>query len=183
MKSQVLIQLLIDQTKENISQIEAMQDEEIVFLNWRKNPNSWNILECVEHLNLYGEYYLPAIKVALQSVRSQRVMYFKSGIIGGYFAKSMLPKVKLNKMKTFKDKDPINRSLDREVLKRFLNQQTELLLLLNISKEVDLNKVKVPISICKFLKLKLGDVFLFFVNHNLRHMEQVRNIIGSIKKE
>ena len=34
-------------------------------LNQKKSPESWSILECLEHLNLYGDFYLPAIEGAL----------------------------------------------------------------------------------------------------------------------
>jgi hypothetical protein len=43
----------------------------------------------------------------------------------------MLPKEKLNKMKTFKDKNPLNAKLDKAVIDKFTNQQTKLLELIN----------------------------------------------------
>jgi hypothetical protein len=102
---------------------------------------------------------------------------FKSGFLGNYFANSMLPKAKLNKMKTFKDKNPLNATLDHSVIDRFLKQQLQLLELLELSKNVSLNKVKTSISITKLIKLKLGDTFRFYINHMLRHMNQIDNIL------
>lgn len=43
----------------------------------------------------------------------------------------MLPKEKLNKMKTFKDKNPLNANLDKLIIDKFINQQIKLLDLLN----------------------------------------------------
>jgi hypothetical protein len=49
--------------------------------------------------------------------------------------------------------------------------------LLEQAKQIDLNRTKVPISIAPFIKLKLGDVFMFLVAHNFRHVLQVNNAI------
>src|SRR5690606_10422315 len=89
---------------------------------------------------------------------------------------SMLPKDKLNKMKTFKDKDPLNASLDRKVIDHFLQQQVILLDLLDQSHRVSLNKVKISTSISNLIKLKLGDTFRFYINHMIRHSKQIDRI-------
>ena len=39
-----------------------------------------------------------------------------------------------------------------------------------------LKKVKVPISISKLVRLRLGDALLFVAYHNDRHMEQALNL-------
>lgn len=106
---------------------------------------------------------------------------FHSGFLGNYFAKSMLPKEKLNKMKTFKDKNPLNAKLDKSVIDRFINQQIKLLDLLNQSRNVSLNKVKIKTSISSFIKLRLGDTFQFFINHIIRHLKQIERIQTALK--
>ena len=89
----------------------------------------------------------------------------------------MLPKQKLNKMKTFKDKNPLNSNLDTKVIDEFINQQIKTIDLLNKSKIVSLNKNKVKITLTKWIKLKLGDTFRFVINHNIRHIKQIENNI------
>ena len=39
----------------------------------------------------------------------------------------MLPKQRLNKIKTFKDKNPLNSRLDIKVIDEFINQQTKMI--------------------------------------------------------
>jgi hypothetical protein len=180
MKSIELIESLINQNSEIIFRIEKFRDLDLKSLTWRKDETSWNILECIEHLNLYGVYYLPHIESAIKNSASHFEAEFNNGILGNYFAKTMLPKEKLNKMKTFKDKNPINKNLDKSVIDIFLNQQKKLLELLNQSKKVSLNKVRIPISIAKLIKLKLGDTFLFYTNHIMRHVQQMERIQSSI---
>ena len=101
---------------------------------------------------------------------------FKSGFLGNYFAKSMLPKEKLNKMKTFKDKNPIGSKLDKSTIDNFILQQEQILNLLEKAREVDLNKTKTAISISKWIKLKMGDTFRVVIYHNERHLVQANKI-------
>lgn len=176
MQSEKLIQSLSEQTKQIINQVEKLKENDSQMLAWKETPVSWSILECLEHLNLYGDFYLPQIKHKIKNSNTKTEAEFKSGILGNYFAKSMLPKEKLNKMKTFKDKNPLNAKLDKSVIDKFIHQQIELLDLLNKSREISLNKVKIEISISSLIKLKLGDTFQFFINHIIRHLHQIEKI-------
>lgn len=181
MQSEKLIETLSEQTKQILNQVEKLRSFEIKILTWKENRQSWSILECLEHLNLYGDFYLPQIANEIKHSSTKADDAFNSGILGSYFAKSMLPKEKLNKMKTFKDKNPLNANLNKTVIDKFINQQNELLVLLNESKNVSLNKVKIKTSISSLIKLKLGDTFQFLINHHLRHLKQIDNIQAAMK--
>lgn len=181
MQSENLIQTLIEQTRQIINQVEKLKTYDLQILTWKEQETSWSILECLEHLNLYGNFYLPQIESKIKSSGTQAEAEFKSGFLGNYFAESMLPKEKLNKMKTFKDKNPLNANLDKTVIDKFIHQQIKLLDLLNQSRTVSLNNVKIPTSISGLLKLKLGDTFQFFINHILRHLNQIERIQTAMK--
>jgi hypothetical protein len=176
MQTEDLIQSLIEQTRQIINQGEKLKTCDSYSLTWKENETSWSILECLEHLNLYGDFYLPQMEEEITHSTTKAETIFKSGPVGNYFAKSMLPKEKLNKMKTFKDKNPINAQLDKTVIDKFINQQIKLLNLLDLSRSVSLNKVKIKTSISGLIKLKLGDTFQFFINHIIRHLSQIERI-------
>lgn len=174
--SEKLIQDLIDRTRTNIDKAEKFSSLSVEKLNWKTKKDSWSILECFEHLNLYGDFYIPEIKNKIENSKTQPKENFKSGILGNYFAKSMLPKEKLNKMKTFKDKNPIGSKLDKSTIKRFILQQKQILNLLDKTRDIDLNKTKTAISISKLVKLKIGDTFRVVIYHNERHLVQAYKI-------
>lgn len=176
MQSEALIEDLIRKTADISRAAEKLKEERPAALAWRPAPEAWNILECLAHLNLYGDYYLPEIERAINLSSTSPESSFKSGLLGGYFAKSMLPKGKLNKMKTFKDKNPLNSNLELSEIDRFIDQQASLSALLRSARKVSLNKVKVKISISNLIRLKLGDTFLFYINHMIRHMRQIEKI-------
>jgi len=147
-------------------------------LNFKNNPTEWSILQCMEHLNLYGAFYLPEMeKQILASKNRQEEMVFKSGIIGNYFAGLMLVKNgKMTKMKTPKDKIPSNSGLSITTLDKFLKQQELLKSLLNQARTIDLTRAKSAISLTKYITLRLGDTFRFYVYHVDRHILQAKRV-------
>jgi hypothetical protein len=176
MDSKTLLNELIERTQRHMNEVQAFKELTKAQLNYKADAESWSVLECMEHLNRYGDYYLPEIRRRLDQSRHSRSSTFKTGLLGNYFAKSMLPKEKLNKMKTFQSMNPNNSKLDRSVLDKFLHQQETMLDLLNRAKEADLTKVKTSISISKLIKLRLGDTFRVVIYHNLRHIVQAKRV-------
>jgi DinB superfamily len=175
-QSETLILDLIETTRLNLNFVEVLKQRKDAELNWRKHPESWSVLECLEHLNLYGHFYILEIEKTILNSKHKNEIGYKSGLLGNYFAESMLPKQQPNKMKTFKDKNPLNSNLDRKVIEVFINQQIKIIDLLNQSKTESLSSNKVSISLTKWVKLQLGDTFRFLINHNLRHIKQIENI-------
>lgn len=145
-------------------------------LNFKQNEDTWSILECIEHLNLYGDFYLPEIEARIlsQKLNSNKEI-FKSGLIGNYFANLMLVKDgKLKKMKSPKDKNPANSVLTLSTFERFLKQMDKLTSLLQQSANVNLTTTKTSISISKQIKLRLGDTFRVLIYHIDRHILQAK---------
>lgn len=175
-KSEKLIKDLIERTQININQAEKYCALSIEKLNWRVKKDSWSILECFEHLNLYGDFYIPEINKRIESSKTVAKELFQSGILGNYFAKSMLPQEKFKKIKTFKDKNPIGSNLNKTTIERFISQQEQILNLLEKSRKIDLSKTKTAISISRLIKLKIGDIFRVVVYHNERHLVQANKI-------
>ncbi|MFC3161565.1 DinB superfamily protein [Chryseobacterium arachidis] len=176
--SSQLISELQNSTKANLQFAQNLLHKSEDDLNKRLSEKSWSVLECLEHLNRYGSFYIPEINKRMLSSKRASNPTFSSGILGNYFAESMLPNKKLNAMKTFKSMNPIHSELNIQVIHEFIQQQSQLLDLLEKSKNIDLNTTKTSISISKLIKLKLGDTFRFIINHNLRHIRQAGKILN-----
>jgi hypothetical protein len=181
MKNQQLLEESAAHTKKFIETANLLKTLTSAQLNWKTSTESWSILECLEHLNLYGDYYIPLIEKTIQSSTHATSPLFKSGWLGNYFAKSMLPKEKMNKMKTFKDKNPINSNLTSAIIDRFIAQQEQFLILIAQSEGKNL-ATRMPISISSYIRLKLGDVLQFTINHTIRHLLQVTRIQTEFEK-
>lgn len=181
MNSAALLEELTQMTQNHLSRVEILLTEDGVTLNWRAEEGSWSALECVEHLNRYGEFYLPEITQRMESGSIKNPAVFKTGLLGNYFAKSMLPKEQLNKMNTFKSMNPLGSNLDKTAVIKFKSQLEEMLQLLETAKGVDLTRTKTGISISSWIKLRLGDTFRVVIYHNERHMVQVQKVLEGME--
>lgn len=172
MNAHQLIDELTELTRLNLNKAQELMQLSEAELNHRPTPESWSALECLEHLNLYGDYYLPEIAQRLKSSKHQASNTFKPGLLGNYFANSMKYKDKLNKMRTFADKNPKGSALDKSHVERFINQQHEMLALLKKCRAANLTRIKTGITISQWIKLRVGDTLRVVIYHNERHIIQ-----------
>jgi hypothetical protein len=141
-------------------------------LNNKQNPESWSALQCLDHLNQYGDYYLPEIEKSLEEQQSSAAIIFKPGFVGNIFANSMNVVKSKSKMQSPVDKTPSKSDMDKETVNTFLDQQKRFLAILQQAENIDVNKHKINISISKWIKLKLGDALRVTIYHNERHVIQ-----------
>lgn len=179
-----LINDLLAMTERSSRQVLEFKNLSVEELNYKENPTKWSILECIEHLNLYGDFYLPEIeRRMLSQATSPGQGVFRSGWIGNYFARLMqVNNGKIKKMKSPRDKNPANSALSVTTLDRFLKQQERLKTLLEQARKVDLTRTRCSISISPLIKLRLGDTFRFFTYHIDRHVIQARKVRESLSK-
>lgn len=137
----------------------------------------WSIAQCFWHINSYGYYYLPAIEKSLIKTPNPSPL-FTSSWLGAYFTKMMKPGVGMKKMKAFKSHTPPGLPSGASEVAEFIRQQEQLLKLIDRARQIDLNRARVAISISRWIKLRLGDVFQFFIMHQHRHIEQALKNVG-----
>ncbi|WP_353127995.1 DinB family protein [Parapedobacter pyrenivorans] len=179
LRAEALLTELEELTRKHLHEAERLAGLTEATLNAKPDAGGWSALECLEHLNRYGDFYLPEIAKRLDTAKAAPDSVYRSGWLGQYFAESMKPKPKLNRMKTFKSMDPANSTLDGSVISRFIRQQQQLLVLLDRARRVHLGKVKTAISITPLIKLRLGDTLRVVIYHNERHIQQAQRAIGS----
>jgi len=182
-KSDELIDSLQADVKQLMAAAEQMQGMDKIKLGYPLGEGKWTAVQALEHLNMYGRYYLPAIEKAMSLNTGGKAAWFNTGRLGGYFTNMMMPKnvyeVK-NKMKAPKGYAPPASLNTDAVIKEFLEQQNQLLQLLEQARQRNLNEIRIPITLSKLIKLKLGDTFRFLIAHEQRHMVQARNAIHGL---
>lgn len=167
------LSLQVAQHKSIVAHCLQLKDAE---LNFKTSASGWSILECIEHLNRYGNFYLPEISKRLNRNTTYPEAVFKSGWLGNYFAQSMLPGKNMKPMKAFDAMNPCGSLLDKEVLYTFIRQQDQLLELLNRTAQISLIRTRTAISISRLLTLRLGDTLRFVIYHNHRHILQAQRL-------
>jgi hypothetical protein len=179
MKQSQVLKDLKQRTQRFIAQAEEWKSLTQDQLNWRDNAEKWSVLQCLEHLNLYGDFYLPEFEMRiLAGKKINDNPEFKGGWFAEKTANGMLPQEEKlsNSMNTFKNMNPNHSSLTVTILDRFLKQQRQLLTLLEKAESVNIAKVKCKITL-PIIKFNMGSTFKFVVYHNERHLWQASNVL------
>ncbi|MGZ3846204.1 MAG: DinB family protein [Flavisolibacter sp.] len=182
-KSEDLISQLQEDVRHIIAAAEHLQTADPVKLNYAAAEGSWSVAQVLEHLNAYNRYYLPVIEKSMIHISKDTSAWFIPGFWGNYFTKMMMPKnvydIK-NKMKAMKSYTPSSGLNVEAVFKEFIQHQNKLLQFLDVAKRRNLNSIRIPLSISKLIRFKLGDTFRFLIAHEQRHMIQARNAIKAV---
>lgn len=179
-----LIQTVTKITQENVDNIEKytrkLSSEQ---LNWRPNPGVWSVAEVLAHLNEYSKYYHPTFRKKIENTRfTSTKEAFVSSPLGRSAWKSMKLGNAKNIKRKFKAPKGYNPTIEPSLvtgdeLSKFIEYQKDLNSIFEIAPTVNMKRVKIPISISKIVRLKLGDALLFVVYHNQRHVQQILNLV------
>ncbi len=155
-------------------------------LAFRPSPERWSVLDNLEHLSLYGDFYLPLFEKSIEKghlKHSKPRPAYRPGWLGNYLANSMKPKAGRisNKMNTFKSKNPILTTVPTNAMERFLEQQVQLISVLKKAEAVDIQSLRISTTLGKFPTIQLGDGFAFLIGHEERHLLQIHQTLDTIK--
>ncbi|WP_018476141.1 DinB family protein [Pontibacter roseus] len=156
---------------------------DLPLLNHKPGPDSWSILECLEHLNRYSRYYNPALAKA---IHRSPVTTDQQPIRYSWLGKKSLDVVRPGngkKSKTIKHMNPHNSQLGPGAIQEFLRHQSELLQLLDRAHSVDLNRRAIPIEFFRLLKLRIGEALEFVVLHQERHVQQALRVKQQLQEQ
>ena len=183
MTTKELIQIVTSTTQQNIEAINkstAKLSEKQ--LSWIPNPGVWSVEQILAHMNEFGRYYHPTF---LKKIENTRFTSTKEAFVSSPLGRSAWKSMKLGNAKNvkrkFKAQKGYNPNIDNGLVKGneveiFLTQQNELLSIIEKAETVNIRRVKIPISMSKIVRLRLGDALLFVVYHNERHVQQVLNL-------
>lgn len=182
-RSLSLLEDLQSATRQLIADAMLLKTEDPGHLLDEPAPGKWSVVQVLEHLNSYGRYYLVAIEKSLQQDKPATEDY-KPGWLGDYFTRLMQPKedgTLKSKMQSPKDHRPATNLDLFPVLTEFLDQQQHLLTLLEKAKKKNIGAIRTPVSLSRFIRLKVGDTFRFLIAHEQRHFVQIRNTLQQLK--
>jgi hypothetical protein len=147
---------------------------------WRAEPSSWSVAECIDHLATANRVYLaamePAAANALASGRGRRSPAVP-GLIGGWFVRSLEPPVKARfKMKAPKKIRPRKSPPFSDAMAAFLASQEEVRSFLRKYGEIDLAGVRFPNPFIRGVRFSLATGLHVIAAHERRHLWQAWRI-------
>lgn len=165
---------MLDQVRTQIA------EKPIESLQRRRDGNTWNALECIAHLNVFLEMYMPRLEQAIHRSKARRwnpgtdVRYTRTGrrIVKRANIANKKPR------RTPKRYDFGNAPLGNDVIKTFLINSERLLRNIQAARAVDLNRAKIGWGPSSFFKLTLGNVLEWLVLHGQRHVQQATTAVN-----
>ncbi len=158
-------------------------------LQWKPSPESWSIVECLQHLILLFEMHLPKIEQAIDKGRPDKILdgktAFRSGLLGKYLIKSVRLKednsfYRFSKSpKKLQPKQNIEGALSI-VLNNYFQYSEQLLQLLSKAKYLHLEETKVVLHLFLPFRLRLGDMLQYLVYHIERHIVQAQKVYSEL---
>ncbi len=136
----------------------------------RPSADKWSAAECLAHLNITVEQYLPNIKAAVEELQSGRTRKNRQtwtarkliGLAGPDNAKAV---------KTLKRFTP-HVSASDDVTQRFRTVHNQLIAELDRAAKADLDGVRLASPATRLIKMSLGQCFELMAGHGKRHLGQ-----------
>lgn len=149
-------------------------------LNFQPKKGKWSTLECIEHLNMVFDWYLPQMKKKVFAKNRKQADAYSTGFFGDRMVNSMEPKggeIKFP-MKTFANLRPERSKRNKkDVVEQFKMNMIEFDQIIELSRNYDLGSIRIKSAIGNILRFKLGDCFRFLLVHNERHLLQCKNVL------
>ena len=182
--SNALLDSLTADVREIILASEKLQKLPASLLAQPPAPGKWSIAQVLAHLNFYARQYMEAIEKKLHLHQTKPAIAFHPGWFGNYFTNLMKPGAGNSiskKMKSPKNAEPEQQPDAAKELQVFLMHQHHLLNLLQVAKSADLQAMRIPTTLTKLIRLRLGDTFRFLIAHEQRHLVQIENTLSHLQ--
>jgi hypothetical protein len=182
-KAEVTQQVQHEITEAN-EQVRQLQQQPAEALRHRPRPDAWSALDCVEHMNLFYDDYLPRVEAAVQGGAPSTKLTYSPGFFGKKMVESLRPQQgeRRMKIKTFKKMTPHTDDKGPEpVFAAFFQHHNYLEELLTQGASLDWNRAKVASAIGPILRFKLGDCFRLLLAHTERHLLQAQEALEDKK--
>jgi hypothetical protein len=157
-------------------------------LNKKQNPDTWSATECFQHLLFTNEGYLKHFnEVVSRSQDANKIKTFnhsvnhpfKHSLWGKFILYFVKPTTKM-KSKTTKPFNPALCKVDKDVVRKYLEQNNQLIDAISKMKNLNLQNIKMPSPINEKIKYNLGDAIKILVMHDQRHIQQAERAIRKI---
>lgn len=149
-------------------------------LDWRPAPPRWSVAECLNHLNVTAEKYLPRLEEMIAHGRAEgRVGRgpFRHPFIGNWFIRMLEPPPR-RRLRVPGVFAPLPGRPAGSLLPEFRRLRAALLDLVAEADGLDLAALKTASPAARFFTLTLGQCFGALAAHDRRHLWQARQVVG-----
>ncbi|MDP9193474.1 MAG: DinB family protein [Acidobacteriota bacterium] len=151
----------------------------------RPNPSAWSAAECISHLSISTEMFLPVLQKALDEARKRGLPAGKQppkmDILGRVLRWFLEPPTR-QRVKTSAPFVPRSVRAKAEAFGEFASLQSKLAEQLTAARGIDLMKIKIVSPFDKRVRYNVYSAFLILIAHQRRHLWQAEQAVASLRR-
>lgn len=149
--------------------------------NWRPDAKRWSIGDCLEHLTMTLDLYLPVYRNCMEEARRRGQLGsgpYRYGWFSGRFVASMEPPPKIKvKARLGIEVTGLSTHEPADILRAFEERHAAFVALIRETNGVDLKRPRLTSLFSKFVSMPLGQWYRFNAAHDRRHLWQARQVM------
>ncbi|HEX2835165.1 MAG TPA: DinB family protein [Thermoanaerobaculia bacterium] len=148
----------------------------------RPDPKSWSAAECISHLSISTEMFLPVLRDALDDARRRKLVARKPpkmDLLGRILRWFLEPPIR-QRVKTAAPFVPKSVRAKAEAFGEFASLQDRLAELIRAAADLDLARIKVVSPFDKRVKYNAYSAFRIITAHQRRHLWQAEQAIHTL---
>ncbi|HTP68101.1 MAG TPA: DinB family protein [Dongiaceae bacterium] len=150
-------------------------------LNWQPVAGSWSIGQCMEHLCITNDAYLPRMTAALDDKADAPVEQITQGWLSGWFLKNFVePAPNARKVPAPGKIRPASQ-VGTAVIERFLASNKACRELIVRARSKDVNRIRFWNPLAPGIRFTVGMGFEIIASHEQRHLLQAERVKDSPK--
>lgn len=150
----------------------------------RPNPGSWSAAECLSHLSISTELFLPVLRGALDDARRRNLTAKRKpsmDLLGRVLRWFLEPPIR-KRVTTAAPFVPKSVRAKAEAFGEFSTLQSKLVDLVHEAAAFDLGKLKIVSPFDKRVRYNLYSAFRIIVAHQRRHLWQAEQAVAELRK-
>lgn len=151
----------------------------------RPHPNSWSAAECIAHLSISTESFLPILREALDEAKKRnlsRPRMPSMDILGRVLRWFLEPPIR-QRVKTAQPFVPKSVRAKAEAFGEFLSLQTRLIAMIEEARPFDLNRIKIVSPFDKRVRYNVFSAFRIIAAHQRRHLWQAERAVEDVRRQ
>jgi DinB superfamily len=145
-------------------------------LNWKPTEDVWSVGQCLHHLYVTNEVYLPAIAKALDDQPPSPVQRITPGWLGRWFIRTYIEPSPRSKRARAPGKIAPAQQIDSSVLEIFLQSNDIARALVRRAAGYDVNRLRFKNPLIPLVRFTVGTGMEILWRHQRRHLLQAERI-------
>ena len=141
-------------------------------LNWQPGPDAWSVGQCLEHLCLTNEVYLPAISTSLAGKTTSAAQEITPGWLSRWFINNYIEPSPRSKHARAPSKIVPGAQVEPSVLGRFLRSNQAAREFVRHAADYDVNHIRFRNPFVPILRFTVGTGLEIVSRHEHRHLLQ-----------